>query len=503
MALGEPAVIGRLAAMAAVVDEDTEGVVVGQLLEKAALELLAGMAATVDPKVQQAVAGCLTSLARAATPEQTRLLCAGGAVTTLAMMVFSTDGDVREQTFWALGYIAAASTDGRDAVDGAEIIDALLSHADAARERRLAVNGSGKPRPEPGFLEDQGVKASGRFAGSHNWGRRLGRLAAALASGGPAPDYEKAVRLLPLLAELLEEDDTEVLQHVLVPLAEMSAGSRERIRAVVQARGSVVPRLARLLTHPVPNVRALSLTAIANICSASAYVVTGDDSETQAVLDAGVLPLLLGFLHGDLEITGERLLIRRAVRVLANICAGPRAQLAAVVGMDKSSRKTPTGRFFPLLLRILRDCDTDDMDIVEEVVWVFANASHGADRHLEKLVADGCVDALYRIFELLVLRTAKLHAKAVAKAVAMAAEGEEPEIAMNSEPPTDCTDDEVVLVPALEGISVLLRATADVANLAAQKEVTAAPANHPGIPVLSVTARMSGGSPSPCGCVSP
>eukprot|EP01051_Picozoa_sp_SAG22_P008735 SAG22_NODE_684_length_7918_cov_6.380356_13_plen_77_part_00 len=45
----------------------------------------------------------------------------------------------------------------------------------------------------------------------------------------------------------------------------------------------------------------------------------------QAVLDAGVLPLLLVLLHGDLA--RDRLIIRRGLRVLANICAGPRQQL--------------------------------------------------------------------------------------------------------------------------------------------------------------------------------
>ena len=85
----------------------------------------------------------------------------------------------------------------------------------------------------------------------------------------------------------------------------------------------------------------------------------------------------------------SRLLIRRSARVLANICSGPRVQLAAVIDMNQTSRKTPTGRFFPLLLRILKACDTDDLDIVEEVVWVFANASHGADRHLGELVDAG------------------------------------------------------------------------------------------------------------------
>lgn len=50
----------------------------------------------------------------------------------------------------------------------------------------------------------------------------------------------------------------------------------------------------------VDHVRAGSLTVIANICSASGYVPLGDDSESQSTIDAGVLPLLLGLLHGDL-----------------------------------------------------------------------------------------------------------------------------------------------------------------------------------------------------------
>ena len=75
------------------------------------------------------------------------------------------------------------------------------------------------------------------------WVAGIARLAANLGSGEPPPVYEAASCLLPLLAALLEIDDTEVLQHVLVPLAELSGGSRERIRAVAHTRGvSVVLR---------------------------------------------------------------------------------------------------------------------------------------------------------------------------------------------------------------------------------------------------------------------
>jgi hypothetical protein len=175
-----------------------------------------------------------------------------------------------------------------------------------------------------------------------------------------------------------------VLQHVLLPLTELSAGSRERIRAVVysgnEAGVAVVPRLVTLLSHMVMQVRASALGVIANICSASAYTTTtAGDSEINTLIHAGVLPLLLKLLHGSIEHGDERAVIRRACRVLANICAGTTKQLVQVLDMDRSSRLTPTGRFVPLMRKLLKDCGAEDMDVLEEVVWVLANASHGAN----------------------------------------------------------------------------------------------------------------------------
>lgn len=142
------------------------------------------------------------------------------------------------------------------------LLIALRAHVDTARAKheleaesflqvRVMIHGSNAAGrlSEHRWFASQDVVAEGRVV--HHWGRRIARLAANLGSGTPPPPYKAATELLPLLVELMEEDDTEVLQHVLVPLAEMSAGSRERIRAVVQAGDLVVPRLVGLLKHPV------------------------------------------------------------------------------------------------------------------------------------------------------------------------------------------------------------------------------------------------------------
>lgn len=81
----------------------------------------------------------------------------------------------------------------------------------------------------------------------------------------------------------------------------------------------VVPRLVELLGSNEPSVLTPDLRAIGNI-------VTGDDTQTQTVLDTGVLqafPYLLRHPKSSLQ--------KEAAWTLSNITAGNRAQIQAVI----------------------------------------------------------------------------------------------------------------------------------------------------------------------------
>ena len=100
-------------------------------------------------------------------------------------------------------------------------------------------------------------------------------------------------------------------------------------------------------------------------------------------------------LHSDMQ--DEHCVLRRTIKVVANICAGNRQQVQQVLALDATSRVTPTGRIFPLLVDLHARAPSTHLDIVEEVVWAINNASHGAsasDGDFQVMKDDGCFAAL-------------------------------------------------------------------------------------------------------------
>jgi importin subunit alpha-1 len=70
-------------------------------------------------------------------------------------------------------------------------------------------------------------------------------------------------------------------------LSYLSDGPNDRIQAVIDA--GVAPRLVDLLGSQTPSVQTPALRTIGNI-------VTGDDSQTQAIINLNALPALLWLL---------------------------------------------------------------------------------------------------------------------------------------------------------------------------------------------------------------
>lgn len=280
-----------------------------------------------------------------------------------------------------------------------------------------------------------------------------------LATGSPPPDYAELAPALPLLGRLLVDcHDKDVLETALTAAATLSTGSREKIRAFLACAdhfpppaapaaahgappppianlGSVLPeRLVHLLKHPEKALRARALVIVANVCAASSYVVTGDDSEVQAMIDADLLPQLLMMLHGGragardgmavllpppsaedgdgfdtapsaaqpattaLELAGidlarDHRVVTRALRVLANVVAGNAAQFEAVLRTDSASRLTPIGRFVPLICALIQQCRFSvdfEQQVLVEAVFVLNNtlAHHAAFAALSTLLHD-------------------------------------------------------------------------------------------------------------------
>jgi hypothetical protein len=105
--------------------------------------------------------------------------------------------------------------------------------------------------------------------------------------GKPQPQFELVAPALPTLARLIYSTDEEVLTDACWALSYLSDGSNDKIQSVIEA--GVCRRLVELLLHTSFSVQTPALRTIGNI-------VTGDDLQTQVILNVSALPCLLNML---------------------------------------------------------------------------------------------------------------------------------------------------------------------------------------------------------------
>ncbi|MCL7033683.1 hypothetical protein MKW94_008715 [Papaver nudicaule] len=125
----------------------------------------------------------------------------------------------------------------------------------------------------------------------------------------PAVPFEQVKLVLPTLQHLIHSTDEEVLTDACRALSYISKDTNEKIQAVIEA--GVCPRLVDLLLHPSPTVYTPSLRTVGNI-------VTGDDEQTQVLIDNQVLPCLYQLLTQNYS----KNIKNYACRAISNITAG-------------------------------------------------------------------------------------------------------------------------------------------------------------------------------------
>lgn len=116
-------------------------------------------------------------------------------------------------------------------------------------------------------------------------------------------------------------------------------------------------------SHNVQNIVSAALRAVGNI-------VTGDDTQTQLILNCGALPCIYTLL------TSEKESIRKeASWTVSNITAGNRQQIQAVIDAN----------IFPVLINILK---VSEFKTRKEAAWAITNAtSSGTAEQIKYLVS--------------------------------------------------------------------------------------------------------------------
>lgn len=311
------------------------------VLNSGAVPIFVDLLDSEDTKLQFEAAWTLTNIA---STDYTRVVADCGAVPKLIQMLVSKDPNVREQSAWCLGNVAGDSCDLRDAVLNAGALHPLLMNI---------------ANPESNSLLCNAVWALSNFC-----------------RGKPQPSLDSVAPAIPYIANLLKSNNKEALMDTCWALCYLSDGSNDRIKAVMSGEG-IVQNIVSLLGEGDHTILTPAVRVLGNF-------VSGEDEETQAVIDAGVLDNMNRLLTFP-----KRGIRKETCWLLSNIAAGTKSQINQLM------------RRADVMRTIIQLVFAAEWEVKKEATWVVSNiATGGKEEHIHCLVELGAIEAICGVLDI-------------------------------------------------------------------------------------------------------
>mmetsp|Transcript_20953 Transcript_20953/g.29286 ORF Transcript_20953/g.29286 Transcript_20953/m.29286 type:complete len:369 (-) Transcript_20953:93-1199(-) len=264
-----------------------------------------------------------------------------GAVPKLKQLLKHENLDVREQAVWAIGNIAGDRPECRDYVLSQGVLAPILKEL--------------SPSSKIGMLRNATWALSN------------------LCRGKPQPKFNQIQPAIPVLARILYIKDTEVLTDAcwcLSYISDDTGPSNQKIQAVLNT--GVARRLIELLKIEQQGGPALSNSVLVPALRSIGNIVTGDDMQTQVMLNAGVLEALRSVLQSWVAPRGIQ---KEAFWTISNITAGNSSQIQSVIDAG-------------LIPTAIQAMNTSELQVAKEAAWAICNAAMGGSSQQKRYIAE-------------------------------------------------------------------------------------------------------------------